>query len=286
MLLRLPSITLDCTAPKLVGILNTTPDSFAAVGRTLDPGAALAHAQHMVSHGAAMIDLGAESTRPGASSVESREQIARLMPVLTRLQSDSVTRSTPISIDTTSSEVAQACLDAGVACINDVSGGTSDAAMLRTVARTRAGFIIMHRVLPPQHYRYSDRMSASLMRGSGVDEVLASLQSMCDAALQTGIASESIVLDPGLGFGKTVEQNLALIEATPKLRSLGHPIMSALSRKSFVGRIGLDRDSTPDERLPATLAFSMKHVAFGATLLRVHDVAEHAAMLRVLQALP
>jgi dihydropteroate synthase len=286
MLLRLPSITLDCTTPKLVGILNTTPDSFAAVGRTLDPDAALAHAQHMVLHGAAMIDLGAESTRPGASSVEPREQIARLIPVLTRLRSDSVTRHTPISIDTTSSEVAQACLDAGVACINDVSGGTSDAAMLRTVARARAGFIIMHRVLPPQHDRYSDRMSASLLQGSGVDEVLASLQSMRDAALQTGIASESIVLDPGLGFGKTVEQNLALIEETPRLRSLGHPIMSALSRKSFVGRIGLQRDSTPDERLPSTLAFSMKHVAFGATLLRVHDVEEHAAMLRVLQALP
>lgn len=278
--MRLRSTILDCSVPQVMGILNVTPDSFAAVGREMEVERALVHARKMVHARAAMLDVGAESTRPGASAVSAEEQLVRLLPVLGLLRSDRVTRSTPISIDTTSSAVARACLQLGVECINDVSGGTADPAMLSVIATSQCGYIIMHRAVTPREDHYSDRMPRALLAGNSVQVVMDALAAMRDAAVAAGVERECIALDPGLGFGKTVEQNLALIEATPQLLQLGHPIVSALSRKSFVGRLALGRESTPDERLEATLTFSLKHVRLGARLLRVHDVAEHVELLK------
>jgi dihydropteroate synthase len=281
MLWHLRTTSLDCTRPQLVGILNVTPDSFAAVGRELDAFHAADHAQTLIRDGASMLDVGAESTRPGAASVSDDEQIARLRPVLTELRDRGVLATCPVSVDTTSSAVALTALALGAQCVNDVSGGTADPRMLRVIAEQQCGFIIMHRMLAPSADHYSDRMPAPLLAGNGVDGVCDALARLRDDAVRAGVQAARIALDPGLGFGKTVEQNLALIAATPRIAALGHVVMSALSRKSFVGRVGLGRDSTPEERLPATLAFSLHHARVGARLLRVHDVAAHAAALRV-----
>lgn len=277
--MHLRTTILDTTNPKIIGILNVTPDSFATVGRELDPARALAHAQLMVRSGAAMIDVGAESTKPGSSAVSPAEQLSRLLPVVSALRSDPLTQHTPLSIDTTSSHVARACLELGAECINDVSGGTADKHMRRVVSQFECGYIIMHRAVKPAEDHYSDAMPRALLAGNAVQVVIQALRDLRDAAVAAGIDPQRIALDPGLGFGKTVEQNLALIDATPQILTLGHPVVSALSRKSFVGRIGLGRDSTPDERLPATLELSKRHIDCGATLLRVHDVPEHAQML-------
>jgi dihydropteroate synthase len=278
---HLRTTLLDCSRPQLVGILNVTPDSFAAVGREPDAALAALHAKTLVGEGAAMLDIGAESTRPGAASVPPEQQLRRLLPVLHALREDGLLSRCPVSIDTTSSLVAERALDLGAQCINDVSGGTADPGMLSVVAERACGYIIMHRVQPPARDAYSDRMPAPLLAGNAVDDVCDALLRLRDAALHAGVRASRIALDPGLGFGKTVEQNLALIAATPRLLALGHPIMSALSRKSFVGRVGLGRESTPEERLPPTLAFSLHHASLGASLLRVHDVGAHAAALRV-----
>lgn len=284
MLWRLRSTSLDCSRPLVVGILNATPDSFASIGRELDPQRAADHALGMVQAGAAMLDIGAESTRPGAPAVPADEQIARLTPVLHALRERGLLSRVPVSIDTSSSVVARALLQLGAECINDVSGGTADEGMLPLVAQHACGFVIMHRVREPSRDVYSDALPAPLLTGDSVPHVVESLRTLRDCAVRAGVPARCIALDPGLGFGKTVAQNLALIRATRQIAELGHVVMSGLSRKSFVGRVGLERDSSPDERLAPTLAFSLWHAREGAHLLRVHDVAEHVAALRVLRA--
>lgn len=283
-------LTLD--RPRLMGILNVTPDSFADGGRHLDPARAVAAAEAMVAHGADLIDIGGESTRPGATRIAAEEQIRRVVPVIRGIRAlASAAGRVGISLDTTLPDVARAGLDAGADAINDVSAGREgDAiegagAMLRVAARAGAGIVLMHRLAPPDKDTYSDRYAQSPRYADVVGAVARELAERTRAALDAGVPHASILIDPGLGFGKTVEQNVELVRRTPELLTLGFPILSAASRKSFVGRVSLGRDSTPDERLAGSIAFSLEHLALGARIFRVHDVAEQGAALRAAWAI-
>ncbi len=274
---------LDLSHPVLMGIVNVTPDSFSDGGRLATPESAAEFAARLALEGAAVLDVGGESTRPGSLRVDASEQIRRVVPAIRAIRAR--LPFVAISIDTTLTPVARAALDAGADAINDVSGATEDPSILALAAERRAGLVLMHRLRPPGEDSYSDRYPTPPSYTDVVLEVRDLLRRQSDRALHSGVARESIILDPGLGFGKSVEHNAQLIRRTPELLSLGFPILSGLSRKSFVGRLGLGRDSTPDERLPATLAASLEHQRRGARLFRVHDVAAHASAFRAAGAL-
>ncbi len=272
--------------PFLIGVLNITPDSFSDGGAYNAPIQAVDRAKQMLGEGADALDIGGESTRPGAQRIGANEQIARVCPVIESIRAAGITL--PITIDTTRAGVARAALDAGADAINDVSAGAEDEGMLALAAERRCGLILMHRERSPELDRFSDQYDHPPVRGSVTHRVVDALGAARDRAVRAGVAHECIMLDPGLGFGKDVQQNLELIGTTPRLVALGRPVLSALSRKSFVGRISLDRDSSPDERLEGTLACSVLHLSGGACAFRVHDVAPHRAALdaawRVLRA--
>lgn len=281
-------VRVDLTRARVIGIVNTTPDSFFAPSRAT-AGRAVRAALAMIEAGAVGVDIGGESTRPGAAAVEAREQARRVVPVVRQ-----VARRAPagvvISVDTTSARVAAAALDAGANAINDVSGGRDDAGMLGLAGRRGCGLILMHRLAPPGRDEYSTRYGRPggvkpPRYGDVVLEVGAFLAGRAVAALEAGVRPEAVVIDPGLGFGKTAAQNLELIERTGELAALGWPVMSALSRKSFVGwAMGLGEDAGPEERLAGSIALSLRHVEGGARLLRVHDVPEHVGALAAWRA--
>lgn len=262
--------------PRILGILNVTPDSFADGGRYSDLAAAEIAALDMARQGADAIDIGGESTRPGSEPVDAEEQIRRVVPVVERLRR--VGLRIPVTVDTTLAAVAAAALDAGANGVNDVSAGRDDPAMFAVVASRGAGVVLMHRLVSPRADQYSDRYARAPEYDDVVRDVGAFLRERVSAAVAAGVAREAIVVDPGLGFGKTVEQNLELLDRTAELDG-GMPLLSALSRKSFVGRVWLKRDSEPSERLAGTLAMSERHLRAGAMLFRVHDVAEHRRVL-------
>ncbi len=296
---RTRALTLDDQArPAIIAIVNASPDSFHASSAAAHVADAVGMSLRHVHEGAVALDIGGESTRPGSTRVDAATQIARVVPVVAaiRAHADAALANIPISIDTTLAAVAAAALDAGADAINDVSAGTEDADLLPLAAQRGAGVILMHRALDPTRDRYSDAYppNASPLRhnaASVVVEVARSLAARIEAALAAGIAPECILIDPGLGFGKTVAQNMALIRATRAMAMCtpgapdplrGWPVLSALSRKSFTGRLSLDRDSTPDERLEGTLALSVCHATgpFPVAAFRVHDVAPHVRALR------
>ena len=263
--------------PCLLAILNRTPDSFSDGGELDELDAVVRRARSAVDQGADMIDIGGESTRPGADRIDADEQIRRVVPAIQAIRDAGI--DTPITIDTTRRPVAEAALDAGADAINDVSAATEDAGMLQLAADRACGIILMHRLAPPGVDSYSDQYSEAPRYREVVTEVRGFLRNRAHKALVSGVDPRSIMLDPGLGFGKSVEQNLALIRSTGELCSLGHPVLSALSRKSFVGRITLDRDSDPSERVEGSLGCSVAHLLAGARFFRVHDVAEHRRAL-------
>ncbi len=290
-----PTAALSLDRPRILAIVNTTPDSFYAGSRVMDPGAAAEIAARVVEEGADALDLGAESTRPGAVRVTAEEQTARLLPVLRAIRGQSgPVGSIPITIDTTIAAVARACFDVGADAVNDVAAGLEDPELLPTVARLGRGVILMHRLTTPERDRYSDQYAAAPAYDDVVAAVRGFLHQRAETAIAAGVDAAGIVLDPGLGFGKSVEQNLALLHATDALaggdtaggrgRSRAYPVLSALSRKSFVGRVSLGRDSTPDERLEGTLGLSALHYCRGARLFRVHDVAAHRRALDAVHA--
>lgn len=273
-----PTRAIHLDRPRLFTILNITPDSFVDGGKLPTPDHARDAAKRAQDEGADGLDLGAESTRPGAQRIDAEEQCRRLLPAIDAIRAAGV--DLPITADTTLSSVAGAALLAGANAINDVSGGTEDEAMLALAAEHRCGIVLMHRLAPPTKDRYSDQYNTDPEYPLGVtSEVTSFLGDRLAAAICAGVPRSGVLLDPGLGFGKSVEQNLDLIRDTSDLLALGCPLMSALSRKSFVGRVGLGRDSTPDERLPATLALSALHLAAGARVFRVHDTAAHRQAL-------
>ena len=254
------------------GILNVTPDSFYDGGRWADPGLAVDRAFRMAEEGADMVDLGGESTRPGSRAVTAREETRRILPVLSSLAGR---LPIPVSVDTTKSEVAAAALDAGAEIINDVSGLTFDPRMARVVARHRAGLILSHLRGRPRTMQKNPRYRHL------VPEVLAFLRRAADRALDSGVEPGSILIDPGIGFGKTAEHNLLLLKYLRVLRGAGYPILVGASRKSFLGKI---LGGGPEERLQGSLAAAALAVYNGASALRVHDVAATVGVARVAEA--
>ena len=275
--------------PFLVGILNVTPDSFSDGGELGTVALVVERARAMVDQGADMLDIGGESTRPGAERVGIEEQIRRVVPMIEGIRSAGI--ELPISVDTTRVAVARAALDVGADVINDVSAGEEDSGMFALAGARGCGLILMHRVAVAAQDQYSDAYAPDGQEGGMpiakdvVRSVSQALGRCRDEAIAAGVDRDCIVLDPGLGFGKGVEQNLELIRSTGVLVGMGHPVMSALSRKSFVGRVSLGRDSSPDERLAGTLAFSVMHLQAGARLFRVHDVGAHRQALDAAWAL-
>lgn len=269
--------------PCLFAILNRTPDSFSDGGELESLDSVVQRAQSVISQGADILDIGGESTRPGAQRVDDQEQIDRVVPAIKAIRDESIT--IPITIDTTRSRVAEAALDAGADAINDVSAATEDDSMLALASERACGIILMHRIAPPDRDSFSDQYREDPVYIDVVRDVRDYLKERAHEAIDHGIDPESIMLDPGLGFGKSVEQNIALIRGTQQLCALGHPVLSALSRKSFVGRITHRRDSDPSERIEGTIACSVLHLASGARFFRVHDVQEHRRALDAAWAL-
>ena len=254
--------------PLVMGILNVTPDSFSDGGRFADPQTALAHARQMIADGADIIDVGAESTRPyaGAEPVSLDDEIARLSPVLRPL----IELGAPVSIDTMKAKVAAWALEQGAAILNDVWGLQRDPAMARVAAEHGAPVVVMHnREQPDPAIDIMTDIEAFFMRS-------------LDIAVKAGIARENIVLDPGIGFGKTPEQSIEVIARLAELKRFGLPILVGLSRKRFINAVS---PSKPDERLGGSLAGNVMAVVEGADIVRVHDVAETVQAMRVLTAI-
>jgi dihydropteroate synthase len=265
----------------IMGILNVTPDSFSDGGQFLSLDQALAHAEQMISEGADIIDVGGESTRPGGEPVSVEEEIKRVVPVIEALVART---NTPISVDTTKSEVARAALDAGAAIVNDISALRFDFYIADAVARAGAGLVLMHsRGTPATMHRLppvADIMS----------EVITSLRASIHMAERRGVPSESIVIDPGIGFGKTQEQNIELIAKLDQLIAAfpDYPVLIGPSRKSFIGRILADESGTPapsSERVHGTMATITASVLAGAHIVRVHDVKTTVETLRVTETI-
>ncbi|MFI4881697.1 MAG: dihydropteroate synthase [Phycisphaerales bacterium JB064] len=273
--------------PRVVAILNATPDSFFDGGQLPDVNAALARARGAVHHGAAMLDVGGESTRPGAQRVSAEEQIARVVPIIEAVRrcEDAKVSSIPISVDTTLSAVARAAVEAGADAINDVSGASEDADLLRVAADMGAGMVLMHRGPAPPKDRYADEYEAEPhYEGGVVAAVCGNLAAQAERAMAAGVARDHLVIDPGLGFGKSVRQNMELLRATAELASLGLPVYIGASRKRFVGRVSIGGESEPAERLAGSIAVTVLSARHGAMLHRVHDVAQHVQALSVVDA--
>ena len=276
--------SIDLSSPCVMGILNATPDSFHD-GRSdfMDTERLLEHALDMLREGARIIDVGGESTRPGSDRVDPLEQCRRTTPLIEELARR---ESVLLSIDTTHARVAEAALDAGAVIVNDVSGGTEDPALLSLVAERGCGIVLMHRLAPPGSDVYSHEYRSDPDYGTGgvVCAVEAFLQARMEAAFSAGIEPHQVLLDPGLGFGKSVEQNLELIRGLPRLRSnLGRPLLVGASRKSFIGALLGGRP--PAERLFGSLAVAVRAVESGASVIRTHDVGSTIDSLEVARAI-
>jgi dihydropteroate synthase len=255
-----------------MGVVNVTPDSFSDGGLYLDPQAAIAHGVELAEAGAAILDVGGESTRPGAEVVAAAEELRRVLPVVEGLAGVGA----EISIDTSKAIVAEAALDAGAAIVNDVTALRGDPEMAALCADRGATVILMHMAGSPR------TMQDDPSYDDVVVEVRAFLADRLRVATAAGVAEERIWLDPGIGFGKTAEHNLELLRRLPELGELGRPLVIGTSRKSFIG--GLD-GSTADERLGGTIASSLLAAVAGAEVLRVHDVAELGQALSVATAI-
>jgi len=241
---------------------------------------ALARAVQMHDEGAAIIDIGGESTRPGARRIDAREQISRVVPVIQAVAREA---DVLISIDTTLADVARAAIDAGAGIVNDVSAGREDERMIALIAESKVGYILMHRLHPPDSDSYSDRYADPPVYGDVVAEVAEFLRRRAADVTAGGVEHQRIVIDPGLGFGKTVGQNVELVARFAEILALGYPVLSAASRKSFIGR--LTDVNEPSQRLAGTLAVSVAMLSAGARLFRVHDVAAHRQALDMAAAL-
>ncbi len=264
---------------QLMGVLNVTPDSFSDGGRFADMQVATARALHMADEGASIIDVGGESTRPGAARIATDEQIARVIPVITAVRERS---DVLISIDTTRSEVARAALDAGANIINDVAAGDESDDMFALAAERGCGLVLMHRRLPPDKDSFSDKYDRPPRFANVVVEVRDWLLQRVERANAAGVSQGQIVIDPGLGFGKSVEQNYELIAGARQLMEAGFPVLCAASRKSFIGAVS--GEAQPDRRVPGSLAIAVMMYERGVRLFRVHDVAEHRQALAAVEA--
>jgi len=254
-----------------MGVVNVTPDSFSDGGVNFDPDEAAASARRMVEEGAAIVDVGGESTRPGAEGVSADEELRRVEPVLERLE------GLPLSIDTSKAEVARRALALGAKLVNDVTALRGDPGMAEVVAETGAYLCLMHMQGEPR------TMQADPRYDDVVDDVKAFLAERLAAALAAGIAEERICLDPGIGFGKTVEHNFELVRRLPELTALGRPVVVGFSRKSSLGKLLGDPSATMGS-IAASVGAAVAAYERGATILRVHDVREHVEALTAARA--
>jgi dihydropteroate synthase len=255
-----------------MGVLNVTPDSFSDGGEWFDGDAAIAHGRELIGEGAAIVDVGGESTRPGALPVGEAEELRRVVPVIAALTAERA----QLSIDTTKVAVAQAALDAGATYVNDVTAFRAEPEMAGLVADRGADCCLMHMQGEPRTMQENPRY------GDVVDDVKAFLSGRADAAIAAGIGAARIHVDPGIGFGKTLAHNLELLRRLDEIVALGFPVVIGTSRKSFLGRIS-GRDD-PRQRLYGTIATNVLALAAGARVFRVHDVAAVRDALAVADA--
>jgi dihydropteroate synthase len=247
----------------VMGILNVTPDSFADGGRHNDFEAAVARGLEMIAEGVDIIDIGGESTRPGAERVTEEEEISRTVPVIKELAK----YGTTISIDTMRANTAEAAVKAGASIINDVSAGLADGAMLQTAGRLKVSYIAMH-------WRgHSKDMNSKAVYGDVVSEVISELNERIEAALDAGIQKDKLIIDPGIGFAKDAEHNWAIIDSIDRFVSMGYPVLVGASRKRFLG------GESPDEREQATIKLTKRLGATGIWAVRVHSVKPHKEVL-------
>ncbi|MCJ8143781.1 dihydropteroate synthase [Ancylobacter sp. A5.8] len=262
--------TLDYAGRTLVmGILNVTPDSFSDGGRSAALDDALMNARRLVAEGADILDIGGESTRPGHTPVPAEEEMARVLPVLEALAGDEAV-NVPISIDTQKARVAEAALKRGAHIVNDIWGLMGDPEMAPVAAAHGAGVVAMH--------------NRAVVDGSVdiVADMLAFFEQALERAAKAGIRPDRLSLDPGIGFGKTFEQNLKALASLDEIGRLGFPILLGTSRKSLIGKV---IDTTPAQRLPGTIASNVIGIMAGCAMIRVHDVAEHVQAARVTEAI-
>jgi dihydropteroate synthase len=270
---------IDLSKPQVMGIVNVTPDSFSDGGRYFSPqntaSSALAHCEQLVADGADLLDIGGESTRPGAPPVSAEEELRRVMPVLRH----AITLGVPVSIDTYKPAVMRAALDLGADIINDVWALRQPGALQAVAAHARCGVCLMHMHREPQ------TMQAATMEGDVVPQVRAFLGERAAALRNAGIEAERVVLDAGIGFGKTVAQNFSLLAHQRELLELGYPLLAAWSRKSsLVAAAGLAPDAAINERLLPSVVAALLAVERGARVVRVHDVRETVQALQVWRA--
>ena len=257
----------------IMGVVNVTPDSFSDGGLYFHPEAAIRHGRAMAAHGADLVDVGGESTRPGARRPTEDEERNRVLPVVTRLAADGVT----VSVDTMRASVAEAAVEAGAALVNDVSGGRADPDMFATVARLGVPYVLMH------WRAHSDVMHQHTTYDDVVADVAAELRDQLDVATAAGIDASRIALDPGIGFAKTADQNWEVLAGLEALHGLGQPLILATSRKRFLGELlsGPTGLRPPQERDDATTATTALAAAAGVWCVRVHDVRASADAVRV-----
>ena len=269
MLPAAPTFSLDLTFPSIMGVVNVTPDSFSDGGRFLAADAALEQALTLVREGASIVDIGGESTRPGSEPVSADEELRRVLPVIEAL-AGSV--GVPISVDTMKADVARRALAAGATIINDVSALRYDDAMVEVVAGTGCPVCIMHMQGMPKTMQEDPRYD------DVVDEVLRFLEERLTAIVGRGVREEQVMVDPGIGFGKTVAHNLALLDGLSRFTALGRPLLLGTSRKRFLGAI---LGAEPGERVIGTVATTVIGFLAGAHVFRVHDVRPNFEALRV-----
>ncbi|MCA9771289.1 MAG: dihydropteroate synthase [Myxococcales bacterium] len=264
---------------RLMGIVNVTPDSFHDGGRHFDPAQAIEHGLRLADEGADLLDIGGESTRPGAPAIPAAEELARVLPVVAGLRAKC---AVPLSIDTTKSEVARAAIEAGATVVNDVSGGRFDPRLLKVAAGRASLLVLGHTPARPdemqRHARYADVVA----------EVAAELRRSAERARRAGVDPGSIVIDPGIGFGKTAEHSVRLLARLDALTAMGYLVLVGASRKSFVGRIlernAAGRGAGPEDRLFGSLGAAAAAVAAGAHIVLVHDVRATREALAVFEA--
>jgi dihydropteroate synthase len=269
------------TAPLLMGVVNVTPDSFSDGGRWIEPEAAVAHGRDLLADGADILDIGGESTRPGATRPLVEEELGRVVPVIRTLAAEGAT----ISVDTMRAEVAEAALEAGATIVNDVSGGLADPRILAVAAAADASYVAMHWRAHSDHMR-----DFAVYDGPGgvVAAVRDELAARVDAVLAAGIRPERIILDPGLGFAKRPQHNWELLAHLDQLAALGYPLLVGASRKSFLGTLLAEGDGPPravDQREAANVAVTTELARAGVWGIRVHDVRSSRDALRVVARL-
>lgn len=266
---------IDYDRMKIMGILNITPDSFYGASRVEGVDDVLRRAEQMLAEGADILDVGGESTRPGSAKTEEEEELARVVPVV-----EAIKKHFPesiISVDTYRAATAKAALEVGADIINDITAGEGDAKMLSVVSEAKAPIVLMHmRGTPETMQQYCEYQDV-------VTEVAVYLKKRAELAEEMGIGADKIILDPGIGFAKNVEQNLKLMQGLSALTSFGYPVLLAASRKSVIGKVL--GDIAAEERLPGTIATSCQAVYAGANLVRVHDVKENLRAVRMLEAM-